>query len=336
MLKIPFTSTEFPPIYNLTNSETCSFSWAQLIHAAITVGKAEHSHLLRYGVYSRFEIIFRTSLIYANLKENDSGYITQTDVNRYLDPTEKGAFSYTLGLVIAKLLAEKYLDVPWLMHLDVYRDVLAPTWGNSRERPDLVGRRTTKEWVVIEAKGRTGTLNKGLLESAKSQTQNLKSVNGVDISLRVASGAFFRQGKLELAWTDPPNSHSSAPDLNISPERYLFDYYEPFMWLLERQEVSDVIELFDNSYQIVNLPEADLTIGIDARILDARMPTESDKPIQTLKDLPPFTKHVGESGMASENSKEDSIFVGSDGILVQTGDLWRQSAMSREPRERRK
>src|SRR3712207_7091622 len=46
--------------------------------------------------------------------------------------------SYFLGLTFAKLFAEQYLNVPWLMHLDVYRDSLQPYSVNSSARPDLV------------------------------------------------------------------------------------------------------------------------------------------------------------------------------------------------------
>jgi hypothetical protein len=44
-----------------------------------------------------------------------------------LDPTEKGAVSYNLGLVVSKLFSEMLLGVPWLLHLDVSLRVAAVT-----------------------------------------------------------------------------------------------------------------------------------------------------------------------------------------------------------------
>jgi hypothetical protein len=38
------------------------------VWAAISVGKAQASHMLRFGFYSMFELLFRASIIFANLK----------------------------------------------------------------------------------------------------------------------------------------------------------------------------------------------------------------------------------------------------------------------------
>jgi hypothetical protein len=71
-----------------------------------------------------------------------------------LDPSEKSAVSYFVGLTVAKLLAHRLLDVPWLMHLDVYRRDLQPVLHGGG-KPDLVGQNGAGQWVAIESKGRT-------------------------------------------------------------------------------------------------------------------------------------------------------------------------------------
>ncbi len=113
-------------------------------------------HIFRYGQFSLFEITYRSALIYANLCDDGAGRIKRSEAYDGLDPSEKGAVSYFLGLTLAKAFAERELDVPWLMHLDVYRKELAPVLSG-QSRPDLVGQTTGGSWVVIEAKGRTST-----------------------------------------------------------------------------------------------------------------------------------------------------------------------------------
>jgi hypothetical protein len=52
--------------------------------------------------------------------------LVRTDAFMQMDPTEKGALNYFLGLVACKLFASKLLDAPWTLHLDVYRGALNP------------------------------------------------------------------------------------------------------------------------------------------------------------------------------------------------------------------
>lgn len=109
------------------------------MRAALTVGKANFNHVVRYKRYSMFEIIFRVAIIYSNLVQGMVNSLSRSETYDALDPSEKSAISYFLGLAFAKLFADAYLNVPWLMHLDVYRDRLRPYSVSSGSRPDLVG-----------------------------------------------------------------------------------------------------------------------------------------------------------------------------------------------------
>ena len=105
----------------LNGNSTPSFTWAQIVWAAISVGKAESAHVLRYGLHSGFELLRRIGIVFANWREDASGRVCKTSAFKALNPSEKGAMSYFFGLTVAKLLASARLGVPWLMHLDVYR-----------------------------------------------------------------------------------------------------------------------------------------------------------------------------------------------------------------------
>src|SRR5687767_4042942 len=122
MPKLHYNATNFPAALgaSLKGSKTVSFPWEELVWAAISVGRAELFHILRHGPFSAFEIIYRAAIVYANLRETGTGELARSKAYEGLDPSEKGAISYFMGLTLAKLLSEKLLDVPWLMHLDVY------------------------------------------------------------------------------------------------------------------------------------------------------------------------------------------------------------------------
>jgi len=96
MLKVPYQSESFPYHFGseFRGSNICNCTWHELIWAAITVGKADRLHLLRYGRHSIFELIYRSSIIFSNLKQDGKGFIRRSNVYGALDPSEKGAISY--------------------------------------------------------------------------------------------------------------------------------------------------------------------------------------------------------------------------------------------------
>lgn len=336
MLKVPYTSSGFSATYGsaLSGNKVCQCSWPRIIHAAVTVGKAERPHLFRYGAYSRFEIISRASLIYANLMENSVGHVLHTDVNRALDPTEKGYVSYFLGLTTAKMLAGQYLRVPWLMHLDVYRDYLLPlppAGSLSKEKPDLVGRDLAGRWVVLEAKGRSGGLTPGLLEKAKDQTRNLSTVRGNAIDLRVALASYFKKDRLSVKWEDPVEPKEDAPQLDISVDQLLREYYRPFFLLFSQEQESDTLELNGRAYRTVRIADADLVIGINVPILEALREERLDQVENLAREL---ARTNTSPGANSALEADEATFLGDDGILVRAGVRWNSVLMSHEPEKR--
>src|SRR5260370_3423310 len=150
MPNIAYNATNFPPSYgpSLAGENSLNVSWSQVVWAAISVGKAQLQNLAQYGVFSAFEMTYRIAIVYANLRETVQGTLRRSSAYNGLDPSEKGAISYFLGLTMAKLLAGQLLEVPWLMHLDVYRQQLAPVLAVN-SRPDLVGLTTAREWAAL-------------------------------------------------------------------------------------------------------------------------------------------------------------------------------------------
>ena len=73
-------------------------SWSQIVHAAITVGRRGLRDVWRHGQHSWFEMNYRAFMLCANLQTSHSDHIIKTSAYKSLDPSEKSAISYFLGL----------------------------------------------------------------------------------------------------------------------------------------------------------------------------------------------------------------------------------------------
>ena len=83
------------------------------------------------------EAIFRWSMVRMALQQRGphGRKLVRTDLFKQMDPTEKGAVSYFLGLLTCKMFASKLLDAPWALHLDVFRPMLSPRVSAGDEDP---------------------------------------------------------------------------------------------------------------------------------------------------------------------------------------------------------
>jgi hypothetical protein len=314
MPNVSYTATGFPTTYgpNLAGTHSISVSWAELVWSAISVGKAQLKDLALYGIFSAFEMIYRTAIIYANLQETPTFDIRRSSAYNGLDPSEKGAISYFLGLTVSKLLVARLLSVPWLMHLDVYRQLLAPVLL-ADSRPDLVGITAAGQWVVVEAKGRTNGFVASVLASAKIQTQQLTTIQGVAPVLRVASQSFFdNAGILHAAIDDPQGERTRIPDLPLTPELILDSYYRPFKTRFDQALTVIQEKVRGETFRVVHFSELDIWVGLS----------------ETLRQPGIIAEQMVSVDVSS------SEFVGPDGILVRIGTAWSSENMKLQPQER--
>lgn len=171
-------------------------------------------------MYSAFEIIYRGSMLLVNLEVSSTGKRVQSSAYGNLDPSEKSAVSYFVGLTSAKLLDQKIFNVGWLMHLDIYRRSLIPLLIRGGTRPDLVGLdRSSGRWLTWEAKGRIHHADVDVKQKAKNQANQLASINGVPIYLGIGLISYFNAGdKLAVYLKDPPVEKGWSLEL----DRYQF------------------------------------------------------------------------------------------------------------------
>lgn len=243
-LQIPYISHDFP-FRTVAGWGVLNTNWSELIWAALTVGRPNTAYVLAHRDASCYEALFRLSLVRMALEQCPrSGRLKRTDAFRALDPTEKGAVGYFLGMIVCKLFASRLLDTHWLLHLDVFRDQLDPVLLGGRSRPDLVGQNLEGEWHAFECKGRSTVPSEEDKWRAKQQAERLVSVNQERCSLHVGAISFFRQDMLEFYWRDPDPKDEEKPEsiqVSVQADDWRY-YYKPALALAEAKEMDTQME----------------------------------------------------------------------------------------------
>lgn len=240
-----------------------------------------------------------------------------------LDATEKSGVSYALGMTITKVFAARQLSIPWLMHLDRYRQVFGVSLKAGRSRPDLIGPRdvnTQRDWIVAEAKGRTHGLDSDAIKKMRTQKRRVLTIQGQRPLLYMGAAAHFTTGVLECRVIDPPAKGERTElfaELGDARRRFIRAYYQPFLGFLEEGDTAN------NGWVSRALPEADVTVGMSAQL------------IASVRDY--LTGDVDGPSLGVEafaDAATETGFLGDDGVAVEIGSSWSHRATSREPGER--
>jgi hypothetical protein len=343
MPKIRYIPIDFDQKYGsaLAAPGDLSCTWSDMFWAAITVGRASWDKVIDHGLYSAYEIIYRGALLYANLEESSNSDFLRSSAFNGLDPSEKGAVSYFLGLSCAKLFAEKCLGVPWLMHVDVYKDQIKPALPKG-ERPDLFGCDPSGAWIIVEAKGRTGSASSDDKEKASAQAKRLNKIGKEPVSLQMGVLAHFPKKCLEVYIKDPPVSRRGR-SLSIDTGTFYADYYQTITDLISSDYgVSETVFVGDIAYPAKYVQEVDALIGLNKEIYDAvREYRASPQRLPfVLRDLVPQRRQplsaVDRDPSDSDNRLaevplDEGTTLGGDGVVVQLGERWRGDRRSGLP-----
>jgi hypothetical protein len=268
-------------------------------------------------------------------EDQASGRWSMTAGYRRLDPSEKRAVSYFLGMTQAKITCERLLRTPHLIHLDAYLAMLGQP--SRASRPDLIGLSLPHLdcTIAVEAKGRTGARTKRVTRVAKSQAQSLPTVVSATSALRVASVASFDpRGCWEAYLEDPPQTTSAVAELTAGS--LLAAYYRPLVAAQAGAGDGQISE--DNAMTIAQLPGADLVLGIPTVIVRVirTLPLTGSVPADQLQAVEPdlveivrsrhLTSWADSAGLETEKApgQPDSprSYTGSDGVYVGLGSSW--------------
>lgn len=234
-LRLPYTNEAFPSGVLPNGSHELTVVWDEILWAALTIGRPSVHHAFAHGSASYYEAMFRLSLVRMALEQYgpSATRLRRTSAYKNLDPTEKGAISYFLGMTLCKVFASRLLATPWLLHLDIFKSII-PTSVLGRSRPDLFGQQTgSGDWLSFETKGRASKPSAADRSKAKTQATRLVSVNGNPCTLHVGSFAFFANDALNFHWIDPPPEPKKPIEVPELGDAWRF-YFGPARALWDR------------------------------------------------------------------------------------------------------
>lgn len=294
-LVVPVHASDFPSGSPLNGSHVLTLRWDEVLWASITVGKAQRD-LMRYGRYSYAEMLYRVACLHAYYDIDHSKRLTLSPAFVNLDPTEKGVVSFYAGMAMAKVYADKVLNIPWMMHISRYEATWAVRYGANMNRPDLFGCNALGEWAVAEAKGRVRVTTK-LVNKMQQQKSAVASVQGVVPAYRYGSATRFEGGRLALRVVDPPR-RGRAQDVPIDSAAWLLDYYRPVVDLLEQTN-----QRYEEGEAIIGtLPGTDIEVGVSGTIADV-VRGARDRPLNRPE---PRSVPVGEQGAGRRPLEEQT------------------------------
>ncbi len=321
MPHVVYRARNFPRHFGprFIGKHTLDVKWEEMIWAAITMGKPGVAFLLAHGWHSIADMVVRSHTVYASLRRSN-GFFEKSSLYGALDPTEKGATSYFMGMLAAKILGVRLLGVPWLFHLSMLDSLGGYATLASNSEPDLIGLTRSRQWVVAEAKGRTGSFSQSAMTKAKLQTRQLRHINGQLPNLRVAVQAFFNS-KMEWAIDDPDEHNESARDLNFDVDSVFDRYYSAAIGATEQTATRNLV---GRKFLARPLSEIGVTVAVDAEVR-ARVAQRA---------MAMDGVDVG-SNYFSEITEEGEFVIFPDGIAIALDGRWASHRMMLDPTKRR-
>lgn len=347
---IPYEANDFAARVPSLGQLPCS--WPGLLRSAIslagsTLGSSRSGLSWLPGI--ALEFAWRAALVGANLRQRPrrGKPLLQTSQYRALDPSEKSAVSFFLGQVSAKHFAEHLLRAPIFCRVDEAMQAGGlPLLGR---RPDFYGWGPRVGVFAIEAKGRSGIWNNHTMQKAKKQAQDLPRLLGGGSHAAIAHMAYLERREWKAWLLDPPLSRQEEDGPRL--EAVLLAYYRPFAQLLEERGTGDASTHDGATYDMAELPEVDLRIGLRRDLRQAlTLPGFADRErgaklrlgFGSLEVEPVAPEYLAEeqfitlerAEQAAEEEADTGRSAGTDGILLEAGGSWSSDAMALEPAER--
>lgn len=334
MLIIEYAPNAFPDKFGprLARPDRLRCAWPDVVWAGLTVGRRSLRHVIRPDTYPYFEIVYRSTILYTNLRAADyrpglwgpqDTPVVQSAAYRDVDPSEKSAISYFLSLATAKLFAEKLLDVSWLLHVDTYARHLP---AHPLPLPDLIGLDSDAKWLVVQAKGRSHGLNRRMVHRMKQRTQPRIADQKPELLVGFAS-YFTAQSKILKAYLeDPPvTTDNRSSSLALDPKTFLSGYYALLVDLLTADygPPSFLESYGERTFRLKAIDEADLRIGLDEQIYQRLRGGDFS-----------LERFIASRRRAPRIETTEQISVGGDGIYVGLGERWSPTRMHLPPADR--
>jgi len=314
MKKIEVNSSGFKDEFIRLNGKTSlKFTDSDLIRASISIGYSDRLSVFKGGWERLYEMKYHEARIKAYTC-NHNGNFGLSERFWGLDPSEKNPIIYSLGMIVTKLIAERFLDIPWLQHIDnMLSKGLVTITAGSRKRGDLAGLDALKRWHVFESKGRSHKPSNKELEKGKNQAGRIQAITTqIPITKCICLSHF--QKKQTIVYFNDPNNGGDLPSTTweIDIKNYLLFYYKRILNQLkyENSYTENIsINVSEFEFRIFRVEDISFEIGILSPI-DNNVKNYSINFMDNLKEFQTILK---------ENYRENlegSMSIGLDGIIV--------------------
>lgn len=323
-MEIQYELSHFPNLSGYKNGKNkIQLEWSELIHAAITIGRRSWDDVLAHYYHSTQEMSFRYHMIHAFLKA-ENNQLMLSEAYKTLDPSEKGAVNYFIGMILTKVFASKLFDTNWLMHLDAYEGNfyqsgsihITPVDITNKSRPDFVGIDSSGRFNIFEAKGRV-TFENATLNKAHDQTKKIRKINGVNPHLKLGCVSYHNNHIFKMRIRDPEEYEDDALDLKIQKEEFFHDYYA-YVYNRIFKSRNEIINRNGILFYRMKDECEKFTVGLEKDIYELLEKSQENK-VGFVKQFNELSIHLQDyrNRIKELNQKSKERFVGYDGILIQ-------------------
>jgi hypothetical protein len=209
---------------SLNGEQQITVSRREILHAVLTLGFQNFSDL-KSAPFREWLRRIAKGISALSVMSRDGKQLKLDGSFVNLDMSEKGAESYSLGMIFAKIVAGRLLDIPWLAHVDKLRSRgELQTSDVSDERGDMVGLCSKRRWHVVEAKGRSNPFAASLVTDAKHQAASVTNISGETPATNSACITSLWSNPIRVLLDDPPADGETGWD--IPQEIFWLHYYK--------------------------------------------------------------------------------------------------------------
>ncbi len=293
--------------------------------------------LFKYAVTNGFfnskslsieEIMFYSSFEEMAIEENNNSAYISSDGYEGAETSYKNNISFAIGMIAARIIAEKEYHIPQLFHLN--DQSVKYTTINGKSAPDWFGLDWNNKSFLFESKGSSKA--SGLNSKVKTAKKQLNSISEIEYLPAKSNGnSEDKPEEIEkhaiISWFENVGRNSGSRIwhiddvdpigegivvLEIDFNKQCFDYYKPFISLLKSKPDSIMEEeIGQQKYYFIYC--MDKKIGIHKNIYDAFVSdkyTEENKYANFYKDIKKILSEIKcEKYIKDSSSYEDGIIV---------------------------
>lgn len=318
MKSINLEVSKFVGVYqHLNGVSTIRFNTLDLVRCSISIGYSSWKNVLFRNKRSYMESLYNSIGTLAYTK-SENGNLAFAQNFYILDQSEKSPITYRMGMTITKLVAERVLHIPWLLHIDklVEQGIVSITSG-SKERGDLAGLDNTNKWHVLESKGRSYKPSQTEIQHGKNQAGRITAINNIVPATKSVCISYLQNSSTYTQLIDPPNGNDDQPtSWEIDRSNFILFYYKSFLNHLKNFDYKIFkYNVGGNVYKFF-LYDSSKNTGIKIGILCKVVEKIKVESLEFEEFLHQYQTDLDEHNKIYDGNNDINVSLGMDGIIV--------------------